>query len=488
MGDYNVTFNSIQQYLDSSHTRISSYPAVEYDNPSAERAVLFSTPGGLMRTVQRYNKDILGNTRKIEGSPEVYHYFADLSESIKNVEPVSKLVDCLNCKMGCNGGPGTGNRRKHLDVVESLVEKRSHEVQEKYRPKGFFGALFGKGTLEKLLNKYWEEGLYGRSYINRSKIFKKLVIAPDKAQIEAMYLKMHKMKQEDLLNCGACGYKSCEQMAVAIINGLNKPENCRHYAEIEKSLIHEQKLKEQLEQVLDHALEEMHKSIDGISALSAQINETADYVLSSSTSIERMVENTQSITGSLEHNAVEVLKLNESSSEGKKRLYKIGELINDVSVKSESLITASGVVGDIADETGILGMNAAIEAAHAGEAVGKGFAVVAGEIRKLADNSGHQAVEISKSLKEIKTLIDNSRESSVQAREQFDMMASIIQRVNGEEIRIKDAMEVQSSSGGQVIQSLKEINNLLARIKEGSTSLLDLGKTIITDIGALKGI
>jgi iron only hydrogenase large subunit-like protein len=488
MGDYNVTFNSIQQYLDSNHERISSYPAVDYDNPPAERAVLFSIPGGLMRTVHRYHKDILGDTRKIEGSPEVYHYFADLSQSIKNVAPVFKLVDCLNCKMGCNGGPGTGNRRKHLDEVESLVEKRNQEVQEKYRPKGFFGALFGRDTLEKLLNQYWEEGLYSRSYTNRSEVFKRLVIVPTREQIEAMYLKMHKIRKEDLLNCGACGYKSCEQMAVAIINGLNKRENCRHYIEIEKSLIHEQKLKEQLEQVLNHALEEMYKSIDGITALSAQINETADYVLRSSVSIEHMVENTQSITGSLEHNAEEVLKLNESSSEGKNRLYKIGALIDDVSVKSDALIASSGVVGDIADETGILGMNAAIEAAHAGEAVGKGFAVVAGEIRKLADNSGRQAMEISKSLKEIKTLIDNSRESSVQAREQFDVMSSIIQRVNDEEIRIKDAMEVQSSSGVQVIQSLKEINNLLARIKDGSTSLLGLGKTIITDIGALKSI
>jgi iron only hydrogenase large subunit-like protein len=488
MGDYNVTFNSIQQYLDNTRDRISSYPAVDYDNPSAERAVLFSTPGGLMRTVHRYNKDIVGHTRKIEGAPDVYHYFADLADSIKNVTSVAKLVDCLNCKMGCNGGPGTGNRQKHLDVVESFVEKRNQEVQEKYRPKGLFGILFGKNTLEKLLNKYWEEGLYRRSYINRSSIFKKLVISPKKEEFDALYLSMHKIREEDLLNCGACGYKSCEQMAVAIINGLNKRENCRPYADIEKNRINEQKMKEQIEKVIDHILESMHKSIDSISALSSQINETADYVLASSASIEQMVENTQSITGSLEHNAEEVLKLNESSSEGKKGLYKIGGLIDDVLNKSETLIAASGVVRDIADETGILGMNAAIEAAHAGEAIGKGFSVVAGEIRKLADNSGHQAIDIAKSLKEIKTLIDNSKESSVQAREQFDMMSAIIQRVNGEEIRIKDAMEVQSSSGTQVIHSLKEINNLLAQIKGGSTSLLDLGKTIITDIGALKGI
>jgi hypothetical protein len=190
-----------------------------------------------MRTVQRYDKDATSHTRKIEGVPEIYHYFAYLSESIKKGNaPVYKLIDCLNCGMGCNGGPATGNRGKHLDDVEYLVERRHLEMRKRYRPNTLWKKLFARNRLEKTLNAYWEEDLYRRSYTDRSEIFRKMVVSPSNDAIEAVFKKMHKVAKEDLLNCGACGYKSCEQMAVAIINGLNKPGNCRHFVEIEKNI------------------------------------------------------------------------------------------------------------------------------------------------------------------------------------------------------------------------------------------------------------
>ncbi|MDR1251014.1 MAG: methyl-accepting chemotaxis protein [Treponema sp.] len=489
IGDYNVTFTSIQQYLEDSGGSIDKYPVVDYDNPPAERAVLFSSPGGLMRTAQRYDKDITSHTRKIEGSPEVYHYFAYLSESIeKGNAPVYQLIDCLNCAMGCNGGPGTGNRGKHLDDVEYLVERRHLEMRKKYQPNTIWKKLFARNRLEKLLDSYWEEGLYDRSYTDRSAIFKKMVKAPSRKEIDAVFIKMHKKEKEDILNCGACGYKSCEQMVVAIINGLNKPENCRHYVEIERNIKIESETKETLSQVYDHTLEEMRKSITGLESLSGQIGKTADYVLNSSQAIERMVDNTRSIYTTLEHNAETVLELNASSAEGKNRLHKIGELITEVSEQSNTLIAASATIGDIADETNILGMNAAIEAAHAGDTIGKGFAVVAGEIRKLADTSGHQAQEISNELKKVKELIATSKESSDRAQEQFDRMAALIGTVKTEEIRIKEAMDVQNSGGSQVLDSLNEINTLIANIKNASAALLSSGEAVIRDINSLKSM
>jgi hypothetical protein len=489
IGDYNVAFSSLQKYFEGPAGPVDKYPAREYDNPPAERAVLFSSPGGLMRTVQRYDRDVTSHTRKIEGSPEVYHYFAYLSDSIKKGNaPVYQLIDCLNCAMGCNGGPGTGNRKKHLDDVECLVEKRHLEMRKKYAPDTLWKKLFRRNKLEKLLDSYWEEGLYDRSYTDRSATFKKMVIAPSQKEIDDVFERMHKKEKEDRLNCGACGYERCEQMAVAIINGLNKPENCRHYVEIEKNLRLEEETKETLNRVYDHTLEEMHKSIDGLGALSGQIGETANYVLSSSRAIEQMVENTRSIHTTLEHNAATVLDLNASSSEGKEGLHKIGVLIGDVSDQSDALIEACNVIGDIAEETSILGMNAAIEAAHAGEAVGKGFAVVAGEIRKLANNSGRQAVDISDNLKKIKTLIDASKESSVHAQKQFDRMASLIDAVKNEELRIKETMDVQNSGGSQVLDSLNEINALIAKIKDSSSALLESGQTVIQDISSLKSM
>jgi hypothetical protein len=441
-----------------------------------------------MRTVGRYDPDVTSHTRKIEGVPEVYHYFAHLSTAIqKGSAPVYPLIDCLNCHMGCNGGAGTGNRNKNLDDVEYLVEKRAGEVKKKYQPKGL-EKLFHKSRIEKILNVHWEEGLYTRSYIDRSSVFKARVVSPSQADIDAMFVQMHKTKPEDIRNCGACGYRSCEQMAVAIINGLNKRENCQYYVEYEKNLSNEQKMKDAVNTVLDRVLTEMGKSIEGIRSLSEEIHSAAEHVFSSSSIIEEMVKNIHSIDTTLSHNAATVLKLNETSAEGKKRIIKIGELIGNVSTQANVLIQSCLVIGDIANQTNILGMNAAIEAAHAGEAVGKGFAVVAGEIRKLADDSGRQARDISGSLKNIKDLIENSLESSSDARAQFDSIVSLINMVKDEAASIKDAMDAQSGGGNRVIHSLNEINNLISKIRDESAGLQNSGETIIRDVHSLKAI
>ncbi|MDR2135349.1 MAG: methyl-accepting chemotaxis protein, partial [Treponema sp.] len=487
LGDYNVTFRSLEDYIDAHAVDVARFPAVEYDNPPAERAVLFSSPGGLMRTVQRYDQDVMSRTRKIEGVNEVYHYFAHLAQAIQTGNaPVYQLIDCLNCSMGCNGGPGTRNRTKHLDDVEFLVERRQKEARAKYQKGGRLRRYLGRKKLEKMLDKYWTADLYKRGYVDRSSVFKNLVHEPNRQQIDEIYVKLHKTDPSQILNCGACGYRSCEQMAVAIFNGLNKPENCVHYMEVIAAQQSESETRQKLNAVYDRTLVELHKNLDGISSLSSSITETANYVFSSTSQIEKMVEGTQGIHSTLEKNAETVLRLNESSQDSKARFHRIAELIDDVSAQADELIEACSVIGDIADQTSILGMNAAIEAAHAGEAVGKGFAVVAGEIRKLADNSGKQAVDIQNSLKNIKVLIDSSKESSSQAENQFNTIVELIAHVKTEEIRIKGTMEEQTAGSARVMNSLQEINKLISKVKDESSSLRESGELIINDIGALK--
>jgi hypothetical protein len=489
MGDYNVGFRSIQRYLATQGKTISAYPVVEYDNPPAERGVLFSSPGGLMRTLQRYDNEVISYTRKIEGPHEVYHYLAYLGDSIKRGNaPIHKLIDCLSCAMGCNGGPATLNQNKHFDDVEIYTEQRNKAMRKQYEPVTVGQKFFNWNKLENTLDRYWEADLYRRSYTDRSEIFRKRVSVPSSAVINATFAAMHKTKEQGILNCGACGYKSCEQMVVAIINGFNKPENCRHYVEVEKEQQANEKLKQTLNQVYEHTLEEMHKNKAGLVTLSSQIGETAACVLRSSKAIEEMVENIRSIHGTLNHNAETVLQLNASSTEGKNRLYNIEEIISNVEEQSHILIDACKVIGDIADETGILGMNAAIEAAHAGEQTGKGFAVVAGEIRKLANNSGQQAVKITNNLKSIKNFIAMSKESAACAREQFDWMASLMDTVKNKELSIQDIMNIQNSGGSQVLDALNEINALIEMIEKTSQSLLTSGESVIQHISSLKAL
>jgi iron only hydrogenase large subunit-like protein len=487
MGDYNVSFRSIQQYLVDSRKTISAYPEVEYDSPPAERGVLFSSPGGLMRTLQRYDSEVTDYTRKIESPHEVYRYLAYLVNTIKQGNaPVYKLIDCLSCSMGCNGGPATLNRSKHFDDVECFTERRNKEMRKQYQPATVGKKRFSRNKFEKILDQYWEEGLYQRFYTDRSEVFRNRVILPSPVMIKAMFRTMYKEDPSEQLNCGACGYRSCEQMAVAIINGLNKPENCRHYVAIEKERQANEKNVRMINQVYEHTLEEMHKNKEGLEILAGQIDETAVCVVRSSQVIKGMVENIRSIHTNLEHNAETVLKLNAFSVEGKNRLVKVGEVIGQVAEQSNALIDICKIIGNIADETNILGMNAAIEAAHAGNHVGKGFAVVAGEIRKLADNSGRQAVKIRDNLQSIKSLIATSQESANHAQEQFDRIVSLIDTVQHEELSIQDTMNLQASGGSHVLDALNEINTLIDKIEATSRSLLVFGDSVIQQIHALK--
>ncbi|MCL2119950.1 MAG: 4Fe-4S binding protein, partial [Planctomycetaceae bacterium] len=119
LGDYNVTMAKLEDYLQEHRIDLARFKPSGYDNPPAERAVLFSTPGGLMRTAMREVPGIDENIRKIEG-PGIYEYLNHLHESVKaGINPL--IIDCLNCEFGCNGGTGTKRIHASQDELEHLI-------------------------------------------------------------------------------------------------------------------------------------------------------------------------------------------------------------------------------------------------------------------------------------------------------------------------------------------------------------------------------
>ncbi|HEY1407077.1 MAG TPA: [Fe-Fe] hydrogenase large subunit C-terminal domain-containing protein, partial [Spirochaetota bacterium] len=164
---YNVTIRSLADYAADKGIDIDSYPRVDFDNPPAERAVTFSTPGGLIETARRDLPDADYVSRKIEGVEHIYHYLETLKDSISSgVAPL--LVDCLNCAHGCNGGPGTLNHDVPLDHIESHINKRKNAMKKRYA-----SSKDSKSSrkVHKVLNKYWNAKLYARNYVDMNDNF-----------------------------------------------------------------------------------------------------------------------------------------------------------------------------------------------------------------------------------------------------------------------------------------------------------------------------
>ena len=486
LGDYNVTIISLEKYILNNDIKINDYPPRDFDGPKAERAVLFSMPGGLMRTIARELPKETIKIRKVEGVPEVYDYFESLDEALKkNTNVTYKVIDCLSCKNGCNGGPATSNKLRSLGSLEYDIEKRNLKAIADNRKKYLFRTARGaEKAFSKSLNKYWREGMYDRKYIDRSDIFSQFVKQPSREEIRHVHIAMHKHKARDFLNCGACGYNDCDQMALAVYNGFNRPENCCHYNDLAIKKASEErhvKVKEAIEDVVASSIEKFNLNMEQIKKLAAKTADMTNHVTQSSASIEEMVASIASITQILDQNSEAVANLATASNDGKKGLNVVSEHIKQILADSQNLVQTSTVIEEIATQTNLLAMNAAIEAAHAGNA-GKGFAVVADEIRKLAENSGKQAQTISNVLKQIKEKIDKTSESSIEAQKRFDQVVELSNTVKSQENVIKTSIEEQSIGGKQVLSSLAQMTSITEEVRSETESLLNISTTISSEI------
>jgi hypothetical protein len=137
---------------------------------------------------------------------------------------------------------------KSVDEVEALVEKRSLKMQATYREKGLLGRFREGKKLRGVIDKHWEPGMYDRSYLDLSG--NNVIKSPNPVELEQVHRSMRKFSDKDMYNCCACGYNDCEAMAIAIFNGLNKPENCHHFKQsrLQEEMDHVGLLKTESEQ------------------------------------------------------------------------------------------------------------------------------------------------------------------------------------------------------------------------------------------------
>jgi methyl-accepting chemotaxis protein len=215
----------------------------------------------------------------------------------------------------------------------------------------------------------------------------------------------------------------------------------------------------------------MEQITGNIGTLSGQVERQSVNVAQSSSAIEEMLASIQSVARTLMNNADNVKKLMESSDAGRTGIQEVAADIQEIARESAGLLEINAVMQNIASQTNLLSMNAAIEAAHAGEA-GKGFAVVADEIRKLAENSGNQSKIISAVLKKIKDSIDKITKSTDSVLNKFEAIESGVKIVSEQEESIRNAMEEQSAGSQQILEAIGQLNDTTQLVKNSSTEML----------------
>ena len=139
-------------------------------------------------------------------------------------------------------------------------------------------------------------------------------------------------------------------------------------------------------------------------------------------------------------------------------------------------------MNNIASQTNLLSMNAAIEAAHAGEA-GKGFAVVADEIRKLAESSSGQSKTTAAMLKKIKSSIDSISVSSNEVLSRFGVIDSSVKTVSQHEQNIRNAMEEQEVGSREILESVNHLKDINLSVKKGAEEMLKSGDHLTRQTG-----
>lgn len=163
---------------------------------------------------------------------------------------------------------------------------------------------------------------------------------------------------------------------------------------------------------------------DGQERVGKALSEYSSKVLAASAAISQMIKSLREIAAAAGERKSGVDALGALAKDGDQRVLEITQSIEGIVKAAARMDEMNTLIGDVADRTNLLGMNASIEAAHAGSA-GRGFAVVAGEIRSLS-------VEASNSSRVIGSLITDTRKAVNQAAQSGSQTGAFLKRISEE--------------------------------------------------------
>ena len=423
---YNITFKNIVHYLKRNNIALNNGRSpFEFSAARGFDGAFYPIPGGLKECLREYDPELTISTS--EGANKVYEDLDKYLESDKYHLPA--VYDVLNCEFGCNTGVGARDSVNTFNAYDIMIHARKWANKNKSSIR-FHKKIFKTLHLDDFI----------RTYENRC-----TTTEPTEAQFNEIFISMGKYTEADRhINCHACGYKSCYDMARTVFYGNNSPENC---------IVHEK-----------HILTEMASKIE------SQNGRLSDVVGNIHRSMQMLSDKIMPIHQQTEDNSVkndtiksDMSTLDTDISGILSHANDIAQFVNQISISIGEYERILDKIKGISEQTNILAINASIEAASAGQ-FGKGFAVVASEIRMLAVKS---AETVKAAEQHTNTILDNISEIKSCSEKIMSDVDGTKENVNSTDRAVDDLNE----SLKFISQSILEITGIIHRVTDLASSL-----------------
>ncbi len=198
--------------------------------------------------------------------------------------------------------------------------------------------------------------------------------------------------------------------------------------------------------------------LSNVNVLNSNSTEAASSLEETAASLEQITSNIRENTQAIGKMAKLSNSVTTSSNEGEKLASHTASAMEDINEQVSSINEAIGVIDQIAFQTNILSLNAAVEAATAGEA-GKGFAVVAQEVRNLAARSAEAA-------KEIKDLVETATSKANEGKSIASDMIDGYETLNNSITQTMDLISNVEMSSKEQLSGIEQINDAIAQLDQ----------------------